>query len=40
MTKNTENLSSYRTLGIPLLLLMAIFMVLGVVGAVVVNYCF
>jgi hypothetical protein len=40
MTKNTEDLSGYRTLGTPLLLLMGIFMVLGIVGALIVNYCF
>ena len=39
MTK-TEDLKPYRTFGLPLLLLMAIFMVLGVTGAVIVNYFF
>jgi hypothetical protein len=40
MTKNTENLSAYRTLRTPLLLLMLIFMGIGILGAVIVNYCF
>jgi len=37
MIKNTEDLSDYQTWGLPLLLLMAILMVLGLIGAVIVN---
>jgi hypothetical protein len=40
MEKNTENLKAYTTLGLPLLLLMGLLVVLGIVGAIVVNYLF
>jgi hypothetical protein len=40
MTENTENLREYRTWGMPILLLMVIFMVLGIVGTLIVNYLF
>jgi hypothetical protein len=36
----TENLKAYRTLRLPLLLLMSLFMVLGIAGALIVNYFF
>jgi len=38
--KKIEDLKPYHTLGLPLLLLMSIFMVLGIVGAVIVNFYF
>jgi hypothetical protein len=40
MMKNTENLKEYRTFRTPILLLMLIFMAVGVVGAMIVNYLF
>lgn len=40
MTKNTEDLREYRSFKLPLLLLMGIFMIVGIVGAIIVNYFF